>query len=120
MRGSVTKFDKRRLCGRILGQDGSEVRFDKASLDGLNTRLLSVGDWVEFQENIRAEVFVPGNSGSPSVLLGRSRIVPGYHKLGRNESPPSPNQGTDMRSSITQINRTFYEGNVLHTTTLEK
>jgi hypothetical protein len=50
MRGSVTKFDKRRLCGRILGQDGSEVPFDKASLDGLNTRLLSVGDWVEFQE----------------------------------------------------------------------
>lgn len=50
MRGSVTKFYKKRLCGRILGEDGREVLFDKASLHGLNTRLLSVGDWVEFQE----------------------------------------------------------------------
>lgn len=50
MRGSVTKFDKKHLCGRIFGEDGREVLFDKASLDGLNTRLLSVGDRVEFQE----------------------------------------------------------------------
>jgi cold shock CspA family protein len=50
MRGSVTKFDKKRLRGRILGEDDREVLFDKASLDGLNTRLLSVGDWVEFRE----------------------------------------------------------------------
>lgn len=50
MRGSVTEFKKKRLCGRILGEDGREVLFDKASLDGLNTRVLSVGDWVEFQE----------------------------------------------------------------------
>ena len=50
MRGSVTKFHKRRLWGRILGVDGREVLFDKASLEGLNSRLLSVGDWVEFQE----------------------------------------------------------------------
>jgi hypothetical protein len=50
MRGSVTKFDKKHLCGRILGDDGREVLFDKVSVDGLNTRLLSVGDWVEFQE----------------------------------------------------------------------
>lgn len=50
MRGSVTKFDKKRLRGRILGEDDREVLFDKASLDGLNTRLLSVGDWVGFQE----------------------------------------------------------------------
>jgi hypothetical protein len=50
MHGSVTKFDKRRLRGRILGEDGRDVPFDKASLDGLNTRLLSVGDWVEFQK----------------------------------------------------------------------
>ena len=50
MRGSVTKFDKKRLRGLILSEDDREVLFDKASLDGLNTRLLSVGDWVEFQE----------------------------------------------------------------------
>jgi cold shock CspA family protein len=50
VRGSVTKFDKKRLRGRILGEDDREVLFDKTSLDGLNTRLLSVGDSVEFQE----------------------------------------------------------------------
>lgn len=50
MRGSVTEFKKKHLCGRILREDGREVLFDKASLDGLNTRVLSVGDWVEFQE----------------------------------------------------------------------
>jgi cold shock CspA family protein len=50
LRGSVTKFHKRRLCGRILGENGREVLFDKVSLDGLNSRVLSVGDKVEFQE----------------------------------------------------------------------
>ena len=50
MRGSVTRFDEKHLGGRILGEDGREVLFDKASLDGLNTRVLSVGDRVEFQE----------------------------------------------------------------------
>ena len=50
MRGSVTKFNKRRLCGRILGEDGREVLFNKASLDGLNTSLRSIGDRVEFEE----------------------------------------------------------------------
>lgn len=50
MRGSVTEFKGKHLCGRILREDGREVFFDKASLDGLNTRVLSVGDWVEFQE----------------------------------------------------------------------
>lgn len=54
-RGSVTKFNKGRLCGRILGEDGREVLFDKASLDGLNTHLLSVGDRVEFQEGYEEE-----------------------------------------------------------------
>ena len=50
MRGLVIKFHRRRLCGCILGEDGREVLFDKSSLDGLNTFLLSVGDRVEFQE----------------------------------------------------------------------
>ena len=50
MRGSVTKFDRIHLCGCILSEDGREVLFDKNSLDGLNTRLLSVGDRVEFKE----------------------------------------------------------------------
>lgn len=51
MRGSVIKFDKQRLRGCILRDDRRKVPFDKASLDGLNTRLLSVGDKVEFQEH---------------------------------------------------------------------
>jgi hypothetical protein len=55
MRGSVTKFHRRRLCGRILGEDGREVLFDRSSLDGLNTRLLSVGDRVEFQQQYEGE-----------------------------------------------------------------
>jgi cold shock CspA family protein len=50
MRGSVTKFDEEHLRGRILDEDDRDVLFDKASLNGMNTRLLSVGDLVEFQE----------------------------------------------------------------------
>lgn len=50
MRGSVTKFDKKHLRGRILDEDDRDVLFDKTSLNGMNTRLLSVGDSVEFQE----------------------------------------------------------------------
>ena len=46
----LIKFHKRHLCGRILGEDGREVLFDNASLDGLNTRLLCVGDKAEFEE----------------------------------------------------------------------
>jgi cold shock CspA family protein len=56
VRGSVTKFNKRRLCGCISREDGREVRFDKSSLDGLNTRLLSVGDRVEFEERYEGTV----------------------------------------------------------------
>jgi len=56
VRGSVTKFNKRRLSGRILGEDGREVLFDKSSLDGLNIRLLSVGDRVEFEERYEGTV----------------------------------------------------------------
>ncbi len=50
VRGLVTKFHRQRLCGCILGEDGHEILFNKSSLDGLNTCLLSVGDRVEFQE----------------------------------------------------------------------
>ena len=50
MRGSVTKFDKKRLRGRILAEDDRDVLFDESSLNGMNTELLSVGDPVEFQE----------------------------------------------------------------------
>ena len=50
MRGSVTKFDKKRLRERILDEDNRDVLFDETSLNGMNIQLLSVGDPVEFQE----------------------------------------------------------------------
>jgi cold shock CspA family protein len=50
MQGSVTKFDKKRLRGRILSEDDRDVLFDESSLNGMNTELLSVGELVEFQE----------------------------------------------------------------------
>jgi hypothetical protein len=50
MRGSVTELMKRRGYGRILGEDGCVLYFDENSLDGVGIRALSVGDWVEYQE----------------------------------------------------------------------
>lgn len=50
MRGSVTELMNNRGYGRILGEDGCELYFDENSLDGVDIRTLSVGDWVEYQE----------------------------------------------------------------------
>jgi len=50
MRGSVTELMKKRGYGRILGEDGCLLYFDEKSLDGVGIRALSVGDWVEYQE----------------------------------------------------------------------
>jgi hypothetical protein len=50
MRGSITELTKKQGCGHILGEDGSELYFDHSSLDGLDIRNLSVGDWLEYQE----------------------------------------------------------------------
>jgi hypothetical protein len=44
MRGSVTKFHRRRLSGRILGEDGREVLFDKASLEGRGRIITDSGE----------------------------------------------------------------------------
>lgn len=50
MQGSITELTKKQGHGQILGEDGAVLYFDGASLDGLDIRNLSVGDWVEYQE----------------------------------------------------------------------
>ena len=50
MRGSVIELMNNRGYGCILGEDGCEFYFDENSLDGVDIRALSVGDWVEYQE----------------------------------------------------------------------
>lgn len=50
MRGSVVQLMKNRGYGWILGEDGCEVYFEQTALDGLDFRRLSVGDWVEYEE----------------------------------------------------------------------
>ncbi len=55
MRGSVTELMKNRGYGCILGEDGCEAYFDENSLDGLDFRALSIGDWVEYEEQYWGE-----------------------------------------------------------------
>ena len=50
MRGSVTELMNDRGYGHILDEDGCELNFDENSLDSVEIRALSVGDWVEYQE----------------------------------------------------------------------
>ena len=49
MSGSVTRWVKKNGYGFILGDDGCEVYFDHTSLDGLEGRRLSAGDWMEYE-----------------------------------------------------------------------
>ncbi len=53
MRGSATELAKQQGHGQILGEDGSVLYFDDTSLHSLDIRNLSVGDWVEYQEQYR-------------------------------------------------------------------
>ena len=50
MRGSATELTKKQGYGQFLGEDGSVLYFDDTSLEGLDIRSLSVGAWVEDQE----------------------------------------------------------------------
>jgi hypothetical protein len=50
MRGSVTELVNNRGYGSILGEDGCELYFDENSLEEVDIRAVSVGDWVEYQE----------------------------------------------------------------------
>jgi cold shock CspA family protein len=73
MRGSITRLNKKLVCGFILGEDGREAHFDLSSLDGLDIRALSVGKPVEYQEHFgherlrAASVKVTANSPSESA-----------------------------------------------------
>jgi len=49
-RGSVTQLPRNQRPGYILGEDGCLVAFEESSLQGLDPRELSVGDWVEYEE----------------------------------------------------------------------
>jgi len=44
-RGSITQLLRNRRPGYILSEDGCLVAFDESSLQGLDLRELSVGDW---------------------------------------------------------------------------
>lgn len=50
MRGSITELVTHRGYGRILSEDGCELYFDEASLEGTDMRSLSIGVWVQYQE----------------------------------------------------------------------
>jgi hypothetical protein len=49
-RGSITQLVRNQRPGYILAEDGCLVAFDESSLQGLDLRELSVGDWVEYEE----------------------------------------------------------------------
>jgi len=49
-RGSITQLLRNQRPGYLLGKDGCLVAFDESSLQGLDLRELSVGDWVEYEE----------------------------------------------------------------------
>jgi len=55
MRGSVTELMKNTGYGSILGADGCVIYFDERALDGSDFRVLSVGDWVEYEEQCWGE-----------------------------------------------------------------
>jgi cold shock CspA family protein len=48
MRGSITQIIEG--GGAILAEDGCEVFFDQDSTGGVDYRRLTVGQWVEFEE----------------------------------------------------------------------
>ena len=47
---SVTELMNDRGCGHFLDEGGCELYLDENSLDSVDIRVLSVGDWVECQE----------------------------------------------------------------------
>ena len=55
VKGSITQLLRDRRPGYILGEDGCLVAFDESSVQGLDPRLLCVGDWVEYEELDRIE-----------------------------------------------------------------
>ena len=54
-RGSIAQLLRDQRPGYILGEDGCLVAFDESSLQGVDLRELSIGDWVEYEELDRIE-----------------------------------------------------------------
>lgn len=73
MRGSVSELMNNRGYGRILGEDGCELYFDENSLDGVDIRALSVGDWMDYQEEY----------WRMRVRANKIRLIAGQERLGR-------------------------------------
>ena len=59
----MTELMNNRGYGCILGGDDCELYFDGNSLDGVDIRALSAGNWVEYQEQYWGRVFAPLKSG---------------------------------------------------------
>ena len=76
MRGSITQLLRKRGYGFILGEDGCEVCFDRASFGRLDISALSIGLWVEYDiqygfermraVNVKPFAERPGNTGDAS------------------------------------------------------
>lgn len=49
-KGSITQVVREARPGYILGEDGCLVAFDESTIEGLDPRDLSIGDWVEYEE----------------------------------------------------------------------
>lgn len=49
-KGSITQLLANERPGYILDEDGCMVQFDESSFDGPIFLILSVGDWVEYDE----------------------------------------------------------------------
>jgi len=74
MRGSVTELMKNRGYGSILGEDGCVVYFDEKALDGSDFRALSIGNWVEYEEQYRENAPVRLRSG-PSLTRRSQPLI---------------------------------------------
>ena len=55
MRGSVTELMKNRGYGCILGEDNCVIYFDEKALVGSDFSMLSIGDWVEYEQQYGGE-----------------------------------------------------------------
>jgi cold shock CspA family protein len=104
--GSVTKFNKRRLSGCILREDGREVLFNKASLDGLNTSLLSIGDRVEFKEQYEGKGLRARKVRFTLRFTGsfQDNARPSQTRVRRIAAKPEPRNGNAQGDHATKQN----------------
>lgn len=74
MRGSIARLNKKIGCGFGPREDGFEAHFDLSSLEGINIRMLSIGEVVEYEEHVgheqswAARVRIVSNPRSKSAI----------------------------------------------------